>query len=158
MAKSYIIKHNTKEKIEVSAPSGGGGGGGGSGAGGAGGGGLSTGIDLGSSGPAFTVEPSQLIEDVKEILGISSSGFSTLLSNEAFLQNGAAAQGGNVLSPLATNLVQGENHEDSAKVIWNADSNSLFVVATLKQHEMVAEYLRDADRPRPNDCCGGEVL
>ena len=152
VAKSYSIRYNTKEKIEVSS-SGGGGGGGGSagGAGGAGGSGLSTGIDLQSgAGPAFTVEPSQLIEDVELILGIKSAGFSSILSNEQFLQAPAGTGiGGGALSPLATNLIQGESHEDSAKVIWNTDSNSLFVVATLKQHEMVAEYLRDADKPRP---------
>ncbi len=28
-------------------------------------------------------------------------------------------------------------------------ANSLFVIATLKQHEMVSEYLREADRPQP---------
>lgn len=147
VAKSYTIKYNTKEKIEVSSTgSGGGGGGSSNGGGGAGGGGPSTGIDLqSSSGPAFTVEPSQLIDDVELILGIKSASFSSLLSNEQFLQ----APGGGALSPLATNLVQGESHEDSAKVIWNTDANSLFVVATLKQHEMVATYLRDADKPRP---------
>ena len=148
VAKSYAIKHNTKEKIEVSAS--GSGGGSTSGAGGANGGGLSTGIDLQSNqGPAFTVEPSALIDDVKEILGISTSSFSSLLSNEEFLRTGGGGPNGTILSPLTTNLVQPESNEDSAKVLWNADSNSLFVVATLKQHEMVAEYLRDADRPRP---------
>lgn len=150
VAKSYTIKHNTKEKIEVASTGGGGGGGNRSGgSGGSNGGGLSTGIDLQTSGPAFTVEPSQLIEDVELILGISSAGFSSLLSNEQFLQAPGGGTNNPILSPLSTNLVQGESHEDSAKVIWNADSNSLFVVATLKQHEMVSEYLRDADKPRP---------
>lgn len=148
VAKSYNIKHNTKEKIEVSS-SGGGGGGSSTSSGGANGGGLSTGIDLQTNGPAFTVEPSQLIEDVELILGISSAGFSSLLSNEQFLQAPSGGTNNPILSPLTTNLVQGTSHEDSAKVIWNADANSLFVVATLKQHDMVATYLRDADKPRP---------
>ncbi len=151
VAKSYNIQYNTKEKIEVSSSGGGGGNSSRGSSGGANGSGLSTGIDLqANSGPAFTVEPSQLIEDVELILGIKSAGFSSILSNEQFLQApGSAGIGAGTLSPQATDLVQGESHEDSAKVIWNGDSNSLFVVATLKQHEMVTEYLRDADKPRP---------
>ncbi len=164
VAKSYYIRHNTKEKIEVSSAATGGtggagttggaygGGGGYGGSGGAyGGGGISTGINLqGGASQVFEVEPSGLIEDVKEILDISSGSISTLLTNEAYLQAMRAPNGGgaNVLSPLATNLVNPGANDNSAKVIWNSDSNSLFVVATLKQHEMVAEYLRDADRPQ----------
>ncbi|MGY8687790.1 MAG: type II secretion system protein GspD, partial [Verrucomicrobiales bacterium] len=50
--------------------------------------------------------------------------------------------------PQASNIVDPGSHEDSAKVLWNSDSNSLFVVATIAQHQMVTEYLKDADRPQ----------
>ncbi len=154
VAKNYKIAHNTKEKITFSGGGGGGSGGGSnsrnssSGGGGGGGGGISTGIDLqGGDGPVFEVEESLLIDDVKEILGISSRG-NALLSRDAYLQ---AVQGGgggpNVLTPLSTGLVQNEQEND-AKVIWNPDTSSLFVVATLQQHAMVAEYLAEADKPQ----------
>lgn len=134
VAKSYYIRYNTKEKIEVtnSASSGGGSSGGsyggnaGGGYGGAGGGlGPSTGINLqGNGGSAFEVEPSQLIDDVKEILNISSDNISTLLTNEAYLQAmrapGASA---NVLSPLNTNIVNSGDNENSAKVLWPTRSS-----------------------------------
>ncbi len=144
IARNYQINHNTKEKITVNSSGGGGGGGGGAGASG-----ITTGIDLSSNtGPAFEVEPSELIDDVKEILGISTSSASSLLTNEAYLQAVGGGGGNSILTPQATALVQSENNESGAKVLWNADTNTLFVVATLQQHAMVKEYLDQADRPQ----------
>jgi type II secretory pathway component GspD/PulD (secretin) len=146
VAKSYYIQHNTKEKIEVSDSSSGSSSSSRGGA--AGGAGPSTGIDLqGGPSTVFKVEPSQLIDDVKEILGIPT-GTGSLLSNEAYLQLLGGGGSGGILSPQASNIVDPGSHEDSAKVLWNSDSNSLFVVATIAQHQMVTEYLKDADRPQ----------
>ena len=152
VAKNYKIAHNTKEKITFNGGSGhsnsnSGGGNQYRGGGGAGGGGISTGIDLqGGNGPVFEVEESLLIDDVKEILGISNRSGS-LLSHDAYLQATQSGEGPNILTPLSTALVQTEE-KNNAKVIWNPDTSSLFVVATLQQHAMVAEYLAEADRPQ----------
>ena len=58
---------------------------------------------------------------------------------------------------MQTNLIAqgvsrgGDDDGDTptAKVIWNSDSNTLYVVATRQQHQWIEGYLASADRPQP---------
>src|SRR5690606_11666180 len=43
----------------------------------------------------------------------------------------------------------GTDAGNPAKVIWNSDSNSLYVVATRQQHQWIEGYLAAADQPQP---------
>ncbi len=43
----------------------------------------------------------------------------------------------------------GEGPASQSKVIWNSDSNTLYVVASRQQHQWIEAYLASADRPQP---------
>lgn len=176
IARTYVIKHNSAEKAEGDAGSEsgsasgggiGGGGGGGFGGGGFGGGGFGGGgfggggggggsgggfgMDLGAVSPNFKVEAKALIENVEKILGVATSGLDAnivagVTSVDEFSNSpmrlqarprGAATEGGAAATP-------GE-----PKVVWNSDGNTLFVVATRQQHQMVGAYLATLDTPQP---------
>lgn len=149
--RTYPLEHSTKEKVTVNVSTGGGA----STTGGVGGqgGGLSTGISLQGETHVFEVEPSELVEEIKALLGIPSQFSGALLSNEAYLEAvrglGGVGEGvAGVLSPGSTALVESEDASNGAKVLWVPDTNSLFVLATQLQHQWVEEYLSAVDQPQ----------
>jgi hypothetical protein len=157
IARTYIIKYNSGEKADTSSSGGGSssqsggggfGGGGGGGFGGGGGGGGSNmggGLDLGEAGNIFKIEDKEMVDKVKEILGVSTSGYNATFagevsvdefSNAPILVPSQAPRGGTGAGEAA-----GE-----AKVVWNSDSNTLFVVATRQQHQFVERWISSIDR------------
>ncbi|MEO0417085.1 MAG: hypothetical protein AAF226_19285, partial [Verrucomicrobiota bacterium] len=114
-----------------------------------------SGLNLQGAPDFFVVEPSRLLEGVRNILDLNSGGG---VAGVAVPQVSFGASGGitsiggqqngglsNSLFPQPTSL----GSQNQAKVIWNSDSNSLYVVATEQQHEWVRAYLAEADRPQP---------
>ena len=179
IARTYVIKHNTAEKAEGDAAggesggmSGGGGGGlggggggfggggggfggggggfggGGGGSGGGSGGGMGMGMDLGSVTPNFKVEAKALVENVEKLLGISTSGFEANIA-----ANFSVDEFSNSPMRIQNRPRGGEGKEvektSDPKVVWNSDGNTLFVVATRQQHQMVGAYLATLDTPQP---------
>jgi len=160
IARTYVIKYNTGEVAEASGGSGGSGGGsssesgggggggggfsgGGSGGGGSGGSGGSSGMDLGAAGNIFKLDSKEMVDKVKEILGVGTDGFSANYAGEVDVDGFSNAP---ILVPSRAPRSAGDAKAGEAKVVWNSDSNTLFVVATRQQHQMVEQWISSVDR------------
>lgn len=158
----YEINYNAQELVTKNSQSGGGGttGGFGGGSGGFGGGtgggfGGSAGLDLQGSPDFFVTEPSRILEDIQNILDIPTTGAratfapTASVDNVAQLSLGALQGTPDVASRIAVPVGAGGAVDDGqSKVIWNSDSNTLYVVATRQQHQWIEAYLASADRPQ----------
>jgi Flp pilus assembly secretin CpaC len=146
IGKSYEIRHNALERVDrVSSGSGmsstgaaSGGGGGGS----RGGGGASGGLDLQGTSQTFAVRRSEVINDIRALLGLPPEEMEAGQSAAAGAlggqdENAARAMNSNELSSVR-----------KPKVIWKSDSNTLYIVATRLQHMWVEGYLAAADKPQ----------
>ncbi len=152
VARIYKLKYNTQEEIKsadaaaASAPQAQTGGIGGTSSGG------STpdlGLSLQGVTDVFRTDPKRLIEDIRSLLGIPTSGPSATNTGEVSVDNP------NTMPPQSmppnsqgggnTNVV-GESGGPQA--IWNSDSNTLYVVATRQQQQWVEGYLQSMDRPQ----------
>lgn len=145
----YKINYNAQEAVRKNSQGGGISGGGGGG-GGAGGGGAGGGISLQGSPDFFEVEPSRLLEDIRGILDIQTTGGVATIAPTASVDTlaqlslrGLAPTPGIVSSPYSA---AGADDASQAKVIWNSDSNTLYVVASRQQHQWIEAYLSSADR------------
>ncbi len=108
----------------------------------------------------FTREPSKLIEDVRAILDLPTTGglatIAPAASVDTFSQfaTNPLASTANPLGPATVAgaaRAAGRNDDDDspkARVIWNSDANSLYVVATRQQHQWIEGYLAAADQPQ----------
>lgn len=147
IGQSYTIKNNALERVErvnsntglgLSTSGGSGGGGGG-------------GVDLQGSQETFSVHPSEIIKDIRSLLGLPPD------------DNAASASAGGTPAPPSVPGLGGlgggmdeakamNSNELSSfrkpKVIWKSDSNTLYVVATRLQHLWVSGYLEAADKPQ----------
>jgi|UniRef100_UPI0037844678 Flp pilus assembly secretin CpaC len=145
IGKSYEIRHNALERVDrVSSGSGmsstgaASGGGGGS----RGGGGASGGLDLQGTSQTFAVRRSEVINDIRALLGLPPEEMEAGQSAAAGVlggqdENAARAMNSNELSSVR-----------KPKVIWKSDSNTLYIVATRLQHMWVEGYLAAADKPQ----------
>ena len=127
----------------------GGGGGGGLGGGGGGGG---AGLNLQGAPDFFVTEPSRILEDIQNILDIPTTGgnatFAPTTSVDSVSQlslGGFQGQPDLVVRPNGG----ASDAAGQSKVIWNSDSNTLYVVASRQQHQWIEAYLASADRPQP---------
>ena len=116
----------------------------------------SSSIDLQGATTKFDIEPSHLLEDIKDLLGIKGTA-TPILAGSTTVDALATGSGGAsamllpqaIANPLAgAQAKQQDEARDSAKVIWNSDSNSLFVVATRQQHSWIEGYLASSDKPQ----------
>lgn len=153
----YEINYNAQELVtKNSQGSIGGGGGTGGSTGGASGGGAG-GLDLQGSPDFFVTEPSRILEDIQNLLNIPVTG-----GNASFAPTTSVDAGGGfslgalqgqpnlvVNQPTPTGGGDADSGTGSAKVIWNSDSNTLYVVASRQQHQWIEAYLASADRPQP---------
>lgn len=176
IARTYVIKYNTAEKSEGDTGGGGdsgggmgggggggfggggggfGGGGGGFGGGGGGfgggggGGGFGGGMDLGSAGANFKVEAKALVENVEKLLGIGTSGLDANIAANFSVDEFSNSPMRLNARPRASAEGGGGEKSTDPKVVWNSDGNTLFVVATRQQHQMVGAYLATLDTPQP---------
>lgn len=148
IGKPYEILHNSLERVDRVSSGGGmssagasSGGGGGGGAGGGGGGGAGGGLDLQGTSQTFAVRRSEVINDIRALLGLppeemeagQNAAAGALVQDE----NSARAMNSNELSSVR-----------KPKVIWKSDSNTLYIVATRLQHMWVEGYLAAADKPQ----------
>jgi len=152
VGRTYKLQYNTQETVENSgastnAPSAGSGGTGGTQSGGS-----SPDLGLSLQGPSniFKVNPNPMIKDIKALLGLPTSGFSANLAPDATVDaTSPLGTSPNEVEPASPqgdkNVASGAN---GAQVIWNSDSNTLYVVATRQQHEWIEGYLASVDRPQ----------
>lgn len=145
IGKSYEIKNNAVELVErvnsgttssSTRTSSGSGGGGVSGA--------AVGMDLQGTSQTFAVKRSEIINDIRMLLGLppeemdGAQGVPGMAGMGAGTdENAARAMNSNEMSSVR-----------KPKVIWKSDSNTLYVVATRLQHLWVEGYIAAADKPQ----------
>jgi hypothetical protein len=113
------------------------------------------GLGLNGSGGVFSTSADGLVEAIKGIVGIRTSGMNAVIApgvntvgNFGPLQTGT---GNNALSAahVITAKASSTAGNGSGQVLWNSDTNSLFVVASRQQHQLVEKYLEIIDQPQP---------
>src|SRR5690606_5232548 len=116
----------------------------------------SSGLNLQGSPDFFVTEPSRILEDIQNILDIPTTGGNANFAPTASVDNVAQLSVGGfqgqpdlVVRQPMTLSGGGEGSAAQSKVIWNSDSNTLYVVASRQQHQWIEAYLASADRPQP---------
>lgn len=149
VGKSYEVRHNAFEHVDRVSSNGGmssgsssnGGGNASSGRSSGGGGGGAGGINLQGISPTFSVRRSEVINDIRDLLGLPpeelAAGQGAVASALGEDENATRAMNSNELSAVR-----------KPKVIWKSDSNTLYIVATRLQHMWVEGYLAVADKPQ----------
>ncbi|MDZ4289727.1 MAG: hypothetical protein U0984_17305 [Prosthecobacter sp.] len=143
IGKSYLIKHNSLERVERagsgtmgSSPASGGSGG--------------SGVDIQGNQETFSVRRSELINAIRSLLGLPPE--ETEMGQQATQGTTGAAAG--AVAGQSEDIAKAMNSNELSsfrkpKVIWQSDSNTLYIVATRLQHLWVEGYLEAADKPQP---------
>ena len=107
-------------------------------------------MDLGSTGTNFKVEAKALVENVEKLLGVGTTGLDANVADD-FSVDGFSNSPMRIQNrPRGAAEVAGTGKESKEPtVVWNSDGNTLFVVATRQQHQMVGAYLATLDTPQP---------
>lgn len=148
---SYLILHNSMERVEkTQVTTDTSGGGGSSSSGGGQGSILAASVDLQGAQETFKVKRSELIADIRSILDLPPEKIDA--NGNVSLSSSSGAAG--ALAGLAGAAAEASNSNNMSsthqpKVIWKSDSNTLYVVATRLQHMWVAGYLEAADKEQP---------
>jgi Flp pilus assembly secretin CpaC len=155
IGRTYNLQHNTQETVENSgssansptASSGGIGGTQDSGSG------NDLGLSLQGATNIFKVNPNPMIKDIQALLGLPTTGLSGAVAPDATVDSSQPLEiSPNSVEPASPQR-SGSTSEtasgaNGAQVIWNSDSNTLYVVATRQQHEWIEGYLSAVDRPQ----------
>jgi hypothetical protein len=111
------------------------------------------GLGLSGSAGVFSTSADKLVEAIKGIVGIRTSGMNAFIApglnavgNFGPLQTGTGSNASSAAQVITSNPSASTN---SGQVLWNSDTNSLFVVATRQQHQLVEKYLETIDQPQP---------
>ena len=112
-------------------------------------------IGLNGMNNTFSTTADELVQAVKGIVGIRTSGINHIIApginsvgNFGKLE---PPQNTTTISPaqqFGRNSIN-EEKSNGSQVIWNSDNNSLFVVANLQRHQLVEKYLETVDKPQP---------
>ena len=175
IGRAYEIKYNSMERVTKStsggsggsAPSTGSSSGGGQQTGSSGSSGTDSsnvgggGVDLQGARETFSVQKSELINDIRAILDLAPEAAG---SAENGGTTSSAGGGGGFQMPMSSNsALEGASSQDvmkrrlpldpfgnirKPKIIWKSDSNTLYIVATRLQHMWVEGYLAAADQPQ----------
>lgn len=138
LGKSYNIKHNALERVDYTSS---GNALSGSPAAGAGGGG-SAGVSLQGTNRSFNIRRSELINSIRDLLGLPPEN---LGGGAATAGGPIGGQGQDAVRDMNSNTLSATRQP---KVIWQSDSNTLYIVATRLQHMWVEGYLLSADQPQ----------
>lgn len=102
----------------------------------------------------FEVKPPATVEEIRKLLGIPTSGLHGVNAGETSVETP-----GQLNVPPSLNLAgpgaTGDGHGGTgdagaggAQAIYNADANTVYVVATRQQHQWVEGFLSAVDRPQ----------
>lgn len=139
LGKSYVIKHNALERVDYTSS---GNALSGSPASAAGGGG-SAGVSLQGTNRSFNVKRSELINSIRNLLGLPPEELE--MGQGGGGAAAAMAQSQDAVREMNTNTLSATR---KPKVIWQSDSNTLYIVATRLQHMWIEGYLQSADQPQ----------
>ena len=112
-------------------------------------------IGLNGMNNTFSTTADELVQAVKGIVGIRTSGINHIIAPGI----NSVGNFGKLTPPQNTTTISpaqqfgrnsiNEEKSNGSQVIWNSDNNSLFVVANLQQHQLVEKYLETVDKPQP---------
>ncbi len=112
-------------------------------------------IGLNGMNNTFSTTADELVQAVKGIVGIRTSGINHIIAPGI----NSVGNFGKLKPPQNTTTISpaqqfgrnsmNEEKSNGSQVIWNSDNNSLFVVANLQQHQLVEKYLETVDKPQP---------
>ncbi len=107
-------------------------------------------INIQGASEVFKVKTPEIIEQIKSLLGIPTSGTIAQMADEASVENFGLLQTPQALNPAGSQYVGriAVKGDGGAQVIYNADSNTIYVIATRQQHQWVEGFLSSADRPQ----------
>ncbi|MEN3944120.1 hypothetical protein WJU23_22650 [Prosthecobacter sp. SYSU 5D2] len=147
IGRAYQIRHNAMERVDRVSSGGGlsltpvggaGGGGGGSG-----------GVNLQGNQETFSVRRSGIINAIRNLLSLPTEEQE---NGQGMAADMGAAMGAALGGPGGDQTKAMNSNELSSyrkpKVIWQSDSNTLYVVATRLQHLWIEEYLQVSDKPQ----------
>jgi type II secretory pathway component GspD/PulD (secretin) len=98
----------------------------------------------------FTTEEPALIQEIKNLLKIPSSGVSGLVApQDASVDNFPPISSNSGLNPSGSNLsIAAAPPANEPSVTFNSDTNTIYIIATRQQHQWVEGFLAAADRPQ----------
>jgi len=112
-------------------------------------------IGLNGMNNTFSTTADELVQAVKGIVGIRTSGINHIIAPGI----NSVGNFGKLKPPQNTTTISpaqqfgrnsiNEEKSNGSQVIWNSDNNSLFVVANIQQHQLVEKYLETVDKPQP---------
>ena len=112
-------------------------------------------IGLNGMNNTFSTSAEDLVQAVKGIVGIRTSGINHIIAPGV----NSVGNFGKLESPQSSSTISPAQHfgrtssneskSNGSQVIWNSDNNSLFVVANIQQHQLVEKYLETVDKPQP---------
>ena len=112
-------------------------------------------IGLNGMNNTFSTTAENLVQAVKRIVGIRTSGINHIIAPGV----NSVGNFGKLESPQNSSTISPAQHfgrpssneskTNGSQVIWNSDNNSLFVVANIQQHQLVEKYLETVDKPQP---------
>lgn len=144
IGKSYEIKNNAVELVErvnsgttSTSTRSSNGGGGVSGA--------AVGMDLQGTSQTFSVKRSEVINDIRTLLGLPPEEMDGAQLTPGMPGMGATGTDENAARAMNSNEMSSVR---KPKVIWKSDSNTLYIVATRLQHLWVEGYIAAADKPQ----------
>lgn len=115
-----------------------------------------TGMDLQGTSQAFEVKRSEVVNDIRALLGLGpeeAEGAAAMGGGGGGIPGIAAGAGGAGMGGGALDEARAMNSNELSsvrkpKVIWKSDSNTLYIVATRLQHMWVEGFLSAADKPQ----------
>ena len=96
----------------------------------------------GDRGNVFEPNNEKIVKDIKSLLGIPVTGLDAQIS-----ESGAVGEMPAISTKHAV-AHEGKIEAGKADVIYMADSNQLFIIATRQQHQYVEDFLKAADKPQ----------
>ncbi|MEX1118302.1 MAG: type II and III secretion system protein [Terrimicrobiaceae bacterium] len=98
----------------------------------------------------FTTEEPALIEEIKNLLKIPSTGVRGLVADQdASVDNFPPLSANSGINPYGGNLsAVADLAPGEPSVTFNSDTNTIYIVATRQQHQWVEGFLAAADRPQ----------
>ncbi|MBN8422186.1 MAG: hypothetical protein J0L73_24945 [Verrucomicrobia bacterium] len=107
--------------------------------------GAAVGMDLQGTSQTFSVKRSEIINDIRMLLGLPPEEMDGSQAPTALGGIGGAGTDENAARAMNSNEMSSVR---KPKVIWKSDSNTLYIVATRLQHLWVEGYISAADKPQ----------
>jgi len=106
-------------------------------------------VNIQGGGNVFETEENPMLEDIEALLGIPTTGFTAPLQPEVSVGGFPSMDlFPNEIDPTAIQPPTAGEGDNGARVIYNSETNTLYVIASRQQHQWVEAYLSSVDVPQ----------